>query len=322
MWRIRKDHQIPPSCDEFGPNLPPELIAAILSRLPVKSLLRFRCICKSWRSLISHPKFVKTHLSLASINTAYTHHRLLLRRDYRTNDVKSCSLYAVLHERSDNDVELDCPIKTPHRYWFGDLFVGCCDGLVCIAIEREVCIWNPSTRKSKSLERRAITWRGTFVKRALHWIVRMKSNVIIVSLDLAKETFAEVLQPDYRDDRWYETLFVLNGCLGMLCGNNACADIWVMKQCGIRESWTNLVVIPRVPYQSGYPYSPPLCILKNGEILLKNDLHLVRYNPKDGKFSYPTIHNCSPCFSANSYVESLVLPCMDADSGVQLQHRY
>ncbi|KAG5549753.1 hypothetical protein RHGRI_014903 [Rhododendron griersonianum] len=287
-----------------------------------------------------------------------------------------------MHERSDNAVELDCPIKIPHRYWFGDLFVGCCDGLVCIAIEREVCIWNPSTRKSKSLPSdgtschylarygfgyddtiddykvvgffgdvskgryevevkvytlRSDSWKkiggfphnlstlnglGTFVNGALHWIVTMKSNMIIVSLDLAKETFAEVLQPDYRDGHWYETLFVLNGCLGMLCGNNACADIWVMEQYGIRESWTNLVVIPRVPYLSGYPYSPPLCILKNGEILLKNDVHLVRYNPKDGTFSYPMIHNCSPCFCANSYVESLVLPCMDADSGVQLQHRY
>ncbi|XP_058216961.1 F-box/kelch-repeat protein At3g23880-like [Rhododendron vialii] len=150
--------------DEFGPNLPPELFDAILSRLPVESLLRFRCVCKFWRSLISHPKFVKTHLSPASINNDYTHHRLLIRRDYHTYDVKSCSLYVVLHEHSYNAVELDCPIKIPHRYWFGDLFVGCRDGLVCIAIEREVYIWNPSTGKSKSLPSAcAITWRGVFV---------------------------------------------------------------------------------------------------------------------------------------------------------------
>ncbi|XP_058214319.1 F-box/kelch-repeat protein At3g23880-like [Rhododendron vialii] len=78
----------------------------------------------------------------------------------------------------------------------------------------------------------------------------MKSNVIIVSLDFAKETFAEVLQPNYLDGRWYETLFVLNGCLCILCGYNVCADIWVMKQFGIIESWTNLVMIPRVAHQS------------------------------------------------------------------------
>ncbi|KAG5549752.1 hypothetical protein RHGRI_014902 [Rhododendron griersonianum] len=256
-------NQIPPSCDEFGPNLPPELIAAILSRLPVKSLLRFRCVCKSWHSLIFHPKFVKTHLSLASINTDYTHHRLLLRCGYRTNDVKSCSLYAVLHEHSDNAVELDCPIKTPHRYWKSKSLPS--DGTSCHYLARYgfgyddtiddykvVGFFGDVSKGRYEVEVKVYTLRsdswkkiggfphnlstlnglGTFVNGALHWIVTMKSNMIIVSLDLAKETFAEVLQPDYRDGHWYETLFVLNGCLGMLCGNNACADIWVMEQYG------------------------------------------------------------------------------------------
>ena len=43
-------------------NLPRELIVDILSRLPVKTLCRFKCVLKPWRSLISDPDFVKTHL--------------------------------------------------------------------------------------------------------------------------------------------------------------------------------------------------------------------------------------------------------------------
>ncbi|KAG5560585.1 hypothetical protein RHGRI_003791 [Rhododendron griersonianum] len=31
------------------------------------------------------------------------------------------------------------------------MVVGCCDGLVCIAAGNEICIWNPSTRKSQRL---------------------------------------------------------------------------------------------------------------------------------------------------------------------------
>nr|AFK48004.1 unknown [Medicago truncatula] len=39
-----------------------DLIAEILSRLPVKLLLQLQCLGKFWKSLISDPKFAKKHL--------------------------------------------------------------------------------------------------------------------------------------------------------------------------------------------------------------------------------------------------------------------
>ncbi|GMI79437.1 hypothetical protein HRI_001613000 [Hibiscus trionum] len=61
--------------------IPVQLIPEILNRLPVKSLLRFRSVCKSWNSLISHPSFISAHLqaSLSNNNTPF----LLL--SYRKN---------------------------------------------------------------------------------------------------------------------------------------------------------------------------------------------------------------------------------------------
>ncbi|KAI8566681.1 hypothetical protein RHMOL_Rhmol02G0061000 [Rhododendron molle] len=56
--------------------------------------------------------------------------------------VQSCSLYSILNEQSDTAVDLDCPLKGPRHE---TIVVGCCDGLVCIAAGKEVCIWNPST---------------------------------------------------------------------------------------------------------------------------------------------------------------------------------
>ena len=43
-------------------DLPDEVVLDILARLPVKSLLRFRCVCKPWYSSIANPNFITTHL--------------------------------------------------------------------------------------------------------------------------------------------------------------------------------------------------------------------------------------------------------------------
>ncbi|XP_062013899.1 F-box/kelch-repeat protein At3g06240-like [Rosa rugosa] len=59
------------------PTLPTEIIPEILAWLEVKPLCRFRCVSKSWNSLISEPGFVKLHSSKA------IEHEQVLRQRHR-----------------------------------------------------------------------------------------------------------------------------------------------------------------------------------------------------------------------------------------------
>ncbi|KAJ8549340.1 hypothetical protein K7X08_033047 [Anisodus acutangulus] len=61
-----------------------EILCYILSRLPVKTLLRFRSVCKQWRKLISKPDFIADHSGIAknscscSDNSQYWLHNISL----------------------------------------------------------------------------------------------------------------------------------------------------------------------------------------------------------------------------------------------------
>ncbi len=47
-------------------DLSDDVMVETLSRLPVKSLMRFRCVCKSWYSLVKDPNFIYKHLKRAN----------------------------------------------------------------------------------------------------------------------------------------------------------------------------------------------------------------------------------------------------------------
>ncbi|KAG5549083.1 hypothetical protein RHGRI_014451 [Rhododendron griersonianum] len=108
----------------------------ILARLPVKSLLRFLCVCKKLRSLISKPRFIRKHFNLS---IPYNHQRLLL------NTLPFHSVY------------LDAGNAITKFDFTGYVeFVGSCHGLICsltLLDRNNVHIYNPATRKVRRLPR-------------------------------------------------------------------------------------------------------------------------------------------------------------------------
>ncbi|KAK1367162.1 F-box and associated interaction domain protein [Heracleum sosnowskyi] len=118
------------------------LIAEILCRLPVKILLRFRCVSKPWCSLIDSPRFVKAHLK-RSIECK-TKPGIIIK-----SFVSSSVDFDSLHNNATTAVEIDEPLRTL-LYATGD--VGSCNGLHCLYnLETDLFLWNPAMRKCRKL---------------------------------------------------------------------------------------------------------------------------------------------------------------------------
>jgi len=122
-------------------DLPTALITEILSRLPVKSLLRFRRVSKAWQSLINDPHFIKLHLKRSQQNT--TNQTLVLR---------DCYLYSANFPTLDRAAVIDHPLKSDR---IGTALLGSCNGLLCLSNgEQEgegTILYNPATRKHREL---------------------------------------------------------------------------------------------------------------------------------------------------------------------------
>lgn len=119
-------------------NIPPEdMILEILLRLPVKSVLRFRSICKSWLRLISHPDFVSNHQAIASQNPENCRKYIVKGLEYllkfNLND----------YERTNFGVGSLC---LPCMRMMTKA-VGVCNGVVCLGLGDYVMLWNPATRR-------------------------------------------------------------------------------------------------------------------------------------------------------------------------------
>lgn len=49
-----------------------DVTVEILSWLPAKSVMRFKCVCKVWNTWIRHPSFSKLHLTRSQVRPSAT----------------------------------------------------------------------------------------------------------------------------------------------------------------------------------------------------------------------------------------------------------
>nr|BEL64094.1 hypothetical protein [Pyrus pyrifolia] len=140
---------------------PEDKVVEILSRLPPKSLMRFKCIRKSWCTLIKSPSFVAKHLSNSMDNNLSSSTSILLNRSqahiFPDESWKYEILWSIINLSIDSDkhnlhydVE-DLNIPFPMEDHHPVLIHGCCNGIVCVITGKNVVLCNPGIREFRQL---------------------------------------------------------------------------------------------------------------------------------------------------------------------------
>ncbi|KAK2992257.1 hypothetical protein RJ640_005744 [Escallonia rubra] len=118
-------------------NLPADIIRNILTRLPAKFLMQFRCVSKRWGAVIDSPEFIKEHLN-RSVATGANLHLILGGESGNYYSAKVASL--------------DCVVQLNAEFDARFTLTGSCNGLLLLARGGdENFLLNPSTRKYRKL---------------------------------------------------------------------------------------------------------------------------------------------------------------------------
>ncbi|XP_021296129.1 F-box protein CPR30-like [Herrania umbratica] len=124
---------------------PDDLLIEILVRLPVKAIIRFKCIGKTWRSLFETPSFVSQHRSISNKNSRF----LICHAGTDANAGK-----VVMRLFSDRTLVSyqDLFPQMPQHIGYGYPVINVCDGLLCLCNSQStIALWNPATREFRLL---------------------------------------------------------------------------------------------------------------------------------------------------------------------------
>ena len=143
MSKLRRDPNL------SSERLPDDVVFDILSRLAVKSLMRFRWVSKSWNSIITDPIFITKHLNLNKAKSLSNNNGYLLYSDYEEDGPKWKDLGTAVCNSDRTFTEISrfqIPFPAVN-------IVGFCNGMFCLDsyMDGVIYLWNPSIKTFKSL---------------------------------------------------------------------------------------------------------------------------------------------------------------------------
>ncbi|KAI4352559.1 hypothetical protein L6164_006796 [Bauhinia variegata] len=138
-----------------------DLLEDIFKRLPFKSLMRFKCVSRSFGALIKNPRFELKQLSHYKQTNKDSINILLKYNNLASSQTRLVHLSdGAGRDRSLSVTEVDLPQKTcssPYPYEFS--LVGHCNGILCLCCPSNRCLcgsvilYNPTIGESKVVPR-------------------------------------------------------------------------------------------------------------------------------------------------------------------------
>ncbi|CAI8605700.1 unnamed protein product [Vicia faba] len=129
--------------------IPNDLVFSILSKLPLKSLNRFKCVRKTWVMLFENPYFLNMYRTSFIFNNSYYNDACVLLKHTPLDFEKHSLLYLFSGERFDNKFKSDwSPSFQDDTHDFNINILGSgINGILCIYFEgliSKVVLWNPN----------------------------------------------------------------------------------------------------------------------------------------------------------------------------------
>ncbi|XP_006365961.1 F-box protein At3g08750-like [Solanum tuberosum] len=133
-------------------NVPHDIIIDILAQLPVKALIRFKGVCRSWYSLIKDNKFIKQHYDTHKNCQKYfmTCRRRNMKNQFNyyhyTMDVPQLDSTSTI-----SLVESPVPIDRSRMVLGNTQYFSCNGILLIITYANDIVLWNPATKESRRI---------------------------------------------------------------------------------------------------------------------------------------------------------------------------
>lgn len=209
----------------MGP-LPIDIITSILARLPIKCLLRFKLVCKSWLTLITSSYFINFHIRFNSLDNT---NQLLI---FSSNDDHH-SLYTVCLDSLDSFANAMKVSFFKNSLCFSGVASSCNGLLLCVCGTKppssDVCLINPCTLQYRRIPKLKVPRNFLYVNYGLGYdceaddykVVRIVSFVYCCD-NGSVYNVREVMVYSLRTDCWkfieekvtnYATLASRNGAL-------------------------------------------------------------------------------------------------------------